>query len=470
MAHPPRRSPQFITAVSLSVVFVFIFGLVAATQATNRSSRVAQAPNAAFLPGDLVVVRVGNGVTGLTTSAAPVFLDEFTTAGTPVQTVPVTPTLPGNRRFTISGTNVGEGALNRSANGQYLTLAGYDADVGRADVGNTTSTVVNRVVARVDAAGLVDTTTVMTDAYTFGTIRSAVTDDGSRFWTGGFGGTLVSNGPTTGGTRYVTYGSTGSSTRISEAPNSTRVVSIYNNQLYVTGSSDPNRGVNAVGTGLPTTPGQPTTRLPNASSSTDPYAFVFFDRTTAISGVDTLYVADQNTTIGLQKYSFDGTNWTLRGSVPGSFTGVTGIMSGTTQVDLYATRGTGPANELVKIVDTAAFNATITATPTVLAVAPANTAFRGLAFAPVAPVAPTATTAPTETATTAPTATMIATTVVTATATTTVGTVTATATATVATATVATPTVATPTATLGTPTATVDPRPFRVYLPMILKQ
>ena len=177
-------------------------------------------------------VRVGAGAALTANAAAPVFLDEFTAAGDPVQTVAVTPTLAGHRRFTVNGTDSAEGALNLSANGQYLTLAGYDAAVGRANVASgTNSLFVNRVVARVDADGLVDTTTVITDGYTFNSIHSAVTDDGTRFWTSGDGGTDA-NGNLTGGIRYMPFGNPGSSVRISADRNFTRVVSIYNNQLY----------------------------------------------------------------------------------------------------------------------------------------------------------------------------------------------------------------------------------------------
>ena len=164
MRFASRRSPRFLAVVSLSLVLVFIFGLVAATQASGTLGRAALAPQAAFTQGNIVVARVGAGAVLTPNAAAPVFLDEFSTAGTLVQTVAVTRTLPGHRRFTVNGTIVAEAALNRSTNGQFLTLAGYDAAVGNANISSgTNSSLVNRVVARVDANGLVDTTTVITE-------------------------------------------------------------------------------------------------------------------------------------------------------------------------------------------------------------------------------------------------------------------------------------------------------------------
>jgi hypothetical protein len=345
-----------------------------------------------------VVVRVGSGATALNNSAAAVFLDEYDRiTGALVQSVPMPTAVSGaNRRLTLSGAATSEGALNLSSNGRFLTLAGYDANVGFTTVSTSTSGFINRIVARVDGAGQIDTTTVITDGYNTQSIRSAVTDDGTRFWTGGFGGTL--NGVTTGGTRFVPLGSAGTSTRISDDPNNNRVVSIFGGQLYVTAGSSPHRGPNQVGTGLPTTPGQTTTRLPNASGNLEPYGMLLLDRNAVVPGFDAMYVADQSPAVGIVKYSFDGTNWASQGSTGSQLgdnrgaTGLTGVISGTSVV-LYATMSTSSTTSLERFVDTTAFNAPITGSFTPLATAGANTVFRGVAFAPVAPPPPPTATA-----------------------------------------------------------------------------
>ncbi|HYF65487.1 MAG TPA: CHRD domain-containing protein, partial [Herpetosiphonaceae bacterium] len=237
-------------------------------------------------------------------------------------------------------------------------------------------------------SGQIDTTTVITDGYSGSNIRSAATDDGTRFWTGG----TASN--STGGVRFVGYGSVGASTQVITAPNNSRWVNIFGGQLYVTSQADPNRGANKVGTGLPTTAGQTATRLPNASGNINPYGMLLLDRNPTVVGFDSMYVADQDTSRGIVKYSFDGTNWASQGSTGGELgvargaTGLTGVISGTSVV-LYATMNTAAGNRLERFVDTAAFNAQITGTFTLLATAPPNTAFRGVALAPIGAPPPT---------------------------------------------------------------------------------
>ena len=59
----------------------------------------------AFTPGNFVAVRVGDGSATLTSAAAPVFLAEYTPAGTLVQTIPLpTADASPNFSFTNSGT------------------------------------------------------------------------------------------------------------------------------------------------------------------------------------------------------------------------------------------------------------------------------------------------------------------------------------------------------------------------------
>ncbi|MFC7480206.1 hypothetical protein ACFQX7_09365 [Luedemannella flava] len=157
----------------------------------NASSAAAD-----FGEGNLVVLRVGTGSAALSSAATEAFLDEYTPAGALVRTVALPTTGTGaNRRLTVSGSATTEGALARSADGRYLTLGGYDADPGTASVAGTAAATTARVVARVDGAGVVDTSTALTDAYSGGNIRGAVTDDGSRFWTVGSAGGCASPRP-----------------------------------------------------------------------------------------------------------------------------------------------------------------------------------------------------------------------------------------------------------------------------------
>src|SRR4051812_5637553 len=165
---------------------------------------------APFTPGNLVIYRIGNGGAALSNAAAAVFLDEYTTAGVLVQSIPMPTTVNGaNRRLTGSGTATTEGLLTLSTDGQYLMLTGYGAAVARAGVADTTSATVNRVVGRVDATASINTTTALTDAYsgngmsTGGNPRGVVSIDGMNFWTSGNGATTASSG-----SRFTTLGST----------------------------------------------------------------------------------------------------------------------------------------------------------------------------------------------------------------------------------------------------------------------
>jgi len=337
---------------------------------------------AAFTLGDVVALRVGSGSL-LTDAAAPVFLDEFTTSGAAVQSIAVPTTGGGsNHALTLSGNVALEGSLRRSFDGRFLTFGGYDAAVGTAAVADTAAATNNRVIARVAASGTVDTTTVMDDAYTAGTIsgiRGVATVDGSAFWTSGQGDSGL------GGVRYVTYGNTGSSNPIGILPtnkfNNTRAIGIFGGQLYTSVRTGmvTEQGIAAVGTGLPTSAGSTSVMLPNVSSANEAVGYALLDLNPAVSGVDTLYVADQVS--GLLKYSFDGTNWSALGSISGSMFGLTAIV-GTSGIEIYATSGSGPGNSLVKVVDSSGPTGALSGSATVIATAPANTSFRGVAMAP----------------------------------------------------------------------------------------
>src|SRR5262249_40384016 len=139
----------------------------------------------AFTAGNLVVVRVGDGSAVMTTAATPTYLEEIQPTGAgPVQVIALPTVLSdSNKRCTFSGRATSAGHLKRSLDGAYLTVGGFDADVGTASVNATDSTTVNRVIARIDREGGVDTSTALTDAYggtaiELGQIRSVLSDNG----------------------------------------------------------------------------------------------------------------------------------------------------------------------------------------------------------------------------------------------------------------------------------------------------
>ncbi|HEY4309598.1 MAG TPA: PEP-CTERM sorting domain-containing protein [Pirellulales bacterium] len=335
---------------------------------------VAQA--APFSAGDLVVERIGNGSGTLTSAAAAVFVDEYTPSGTLVQSIAMPTAVNGSDlRLTDSGSATSDGYLNLSTDGQYLTLTGYDANVGTASVASTSTTggsATVRVVGRIDASGNVDTTTSLT-AYSGNNIRSAITTNGKDIWVAGAG--------TPGGVTYTTFGSSGAGTSLSTVVTNTRVVEIYGPtaQLYATSGSGSNKGVNAVGTGLPTTSG---TSFSLEAASASPYGMFLAQLNPSSSGPDTAYVADDG--VGIEKFSLVSGTWVASGvigSATDAYRGLTGSVTAN-GVQLYATRQGGTSQGIVSLVDTSGYNATINGTANLIVALGTNEAFRGIDFAP----------------------------------------------------------------------------------------
>jgi hypothetical protein len=293
-----------------------------------------------------------------------------------------TTVLGSNHRLVASGTASSEGLISRSADGKFVVLSGYDSAIpaGSSLTGSASATT-PRVVGRLDASGNIDTTTALTDWSTGNNPRSATSSDGVNFWVAG----------AAGGVRYTTLGAT---TSVQVNPGSVvnfRQVNIFAGQLYASDSSMSLR-LSAVGTGLPTTLASTITNIPGFSTSSgSPYAFFFAD----LDGngvVETLYVTDDTSgttpPAGLTKYSLVSGSWVANGTVGtgnDAYRGVTGVVSGNNVV-LFAVRGGGTGatggGQLVSLVDANALTSTFAGTPTVLATAGNQVAFRGVALAP----------------------------------------------------------------------------------------
>ncbi|MET4075607.1 IPT/TIG domain-containing protein [Hymenobacter sp. UYCo722] len=353
---------------------------------------VAQA--APFTPGNLVVVRVGDGTTAtpaLSSTATTTYLLEYTPGGTLVQTIALpTATVGTNAALTNTGSSSSDALLTRSADGRYLIITGYDAAPGTATITNTAATANNRVIGRVAADGTVDTSTRLGDAFggtasTAVNIRSAASPDGSYFYAVG----------SSGGVRYVPFANPAATATvlISATPANNRGAGVFGGNLYVSSSTSSGGfyGLTQIGAGLPTTAGQTGTLLPGfpsaaPTSGTTPssYGFYFADLSATVPGVDVAYVADDRAAPdgGLQKWSLVGGTWRLNGTVTGvAARGVNGSTTGTT-VALAVSGAAG----LYLLSDNAGYNAAPSSTvfPMALATPGTNSSFRGVAFAPVA--------------------------------------------------------------------------------------
>jgi uncharacterized repeat protein (TIGR01451 family) len=331
---------------------------------------------AAFTPGNIVVYRVGDGSAALSNAATAVFLDEYTPSGTLVQSIPMpTAVSGGQRRLTGSGTSTSDGLISRSADGGCILVAGYDAALGTAAVTGTTATAANRIIGVVRADGTADTSTVFAADYSGSNFRSAASTNCTDLWaTGG-----------SSGVRYTTIGGS-TNTQVSSTVTNLRQINIFGSQLYVSTASGTAVRVGAVGAGVPTATGQAITQLPSLPITGSPYSFFFADLSSAVAGVDTLYIADDTgATAGLQKYSLVSGAWVSNGSISGTgIRGLTGVIKGNS-VTFYAVNNTGA---LLTITDTTGYNSTIAGTFTNFASAGTNRVFRGVALAPVAIATP----------------------------------------------------------------------------------
>jgi hypothetical protein len=340
---------------------------------------VPLASHAQYTPGNLVVLRIGDGAATLTNASAPTFLDEYTPAGVLVNSITLNNAAGTANKLTNTGNSTSEGILTLSADGRYLLAAGYNSEVGVASISGTTAAAVARTVARIDANRTVDISTALTNAYSGGNIRGAASTDGGSFFLSG----------SSGGVRYATLGAATSSS-ISTTIASTRAVRIYRGRVYFSTGSGTSPGIYLIDLASNTASGQTATPfLPTGSgtNSASPYGFVLFDRDPNVPGFDAAYVADDGVgtpTPGIQKWSFDGSAWTLQGVIGTAYRGLTGTTNPDGSITLYATTNTSAGgNQLVTVTDMNAYNAAPSTTAVVVRVtAVPRAALRGVDFAP----------------------------------------------------------------------------------------
>lgn len=331
------------------------------------------------------VVRVGDGAAALSNAATAVFLEErYASDGSLVAAASNPVALPtmasgSNAALTLSGTATSEGGLSLSQDGQYLVLAGYDAATGTASVSSTNAAATNRIVGRVDAMGAVDTTTRLDSAFSANSVRGATSVDGTSFWISGTGSV------TSGGVWYNVHSATGG-TQILNSPANVRSVDVFGSQIYATSQSNNFASVFTVGTGEPTMSGQTATMLPGLpTTSAQPNGFTLLDRNAAVAGLDTLYLSDERAIAsggGISKWTFDGTTWTQAATFNnGLSVGVRGLAAFVTgsNVTIVATTTESSQNKIFVVVDDGSANPA----GTIVATAPANEVFRGVAQSPM---------------------------------------------------------------------------------------
>jgi hypothetical protein len=373
-----REGEKMRRAFGLSVVFLSL---------ALGSSVLA----AGFTAGNLVVYRMGTGDSGsLTNRGSIVFLDEYTTNGSPVQSVMMPTNYFGAQSPLIAqGTAFGSGLITRSVDGRFILVGGYAATLGQftnISLASSTSIEAPRVVGIVDGNSNIDTTTTLTNSVSSEELRSATTIDGTNLWFAG----------DSGGAQYTTRGEN-VGTQLSSFLTNIRQINIVSNQLYLSSAS----GSTRVGLLTNDTSDIPTTTnnvfINNLNGITlsnvpGPWSFFLCKLGGGTDQVDTLYIADGTDNSVLKFSLIGGTNWVNNGSVAGitAAVGLTGkrSVSGTqTNVDLYITQGgttlTG-GNNIAHATDTTGYNQAPDGSDLDLIVnGTIGKALRGIAFAPV---------------------------------------------------------------------------------------
>ncbi len=323
----------------------------------------ALAAAAQFVPGNLAVLRLGDGSQALANTGNTVFLDEYNPQGGLASSRQIPDS--GAAALIISGSATSEGGLSRSPDGQYLTFAGYHTPLPYgSSLANSTAAAVPRAVGMVDALGVFSLAATTTSQYSGNNLRGAATDGAGNFWGAG----------ANSGTYYFGNASPGATVQTTVA--NTRVIQNLGGNLYFSTSSGSHRGIWEI-SGTLTGPSTALVLLDTGATGSA-YDFAFNSLMTIA------YVADDSTSAagGIQRWDFNGAAWALTYTLG---TGVDKIGARGLAVDfsggdpiIYATTGEATANRLIAITDTGAGSAAIT-----LATASANEIFRGLDFVPV---------------------------------------------------------------------------------------
>ena len=348
------------------------------------ASAIGTAHAANFIPGNLVVHRVGDGSTTLSSSSAAISVLEYTPSGTLQQVINL-PT-SGSGALTSSGTATSEGMLNTYGNTIYVP--GYNANAGVASIASTASNTAPRGVIGIGSDGTYGTPATAGTGYTANNIRSAI----------GTGSQLFASGTASGtnsGVRYFT--SSTDSIRVSSTVTNVRNLEIYSQSLYFsTGSGT--TGIYSLGTvgSLDVSAAdQNTATLAIASAS--PYGF-YVNPTVGVA-----FLADDGigASGGIRRFDFDTNTstwtptWSLRLDMTNNLlsSATTGVFSARgLAVDydeinqlfsIFATNTVATNNQLISFTDGLASTVGAGNSFNVLASSGSNYVFRGVDFAPI---------------------------------------------------------------------------------------
>ena len=352
--------------------------------ASGLVALMASAAQAQFTPGNLAVLRCGNGTNDVInkTVSQTVFIDQYATNGALVPNTTVAITTNGVNAMVMEGGATSEGGLTRSMDRTLLAITGYNTNVvPGVEFDSQSAAAVPRNIGTVDAFGNYLMVQVATGLFTKQDPRFVVTDGTNNFWpVGGASGVVLLNPPN------------GQTTIEGSAIANNRAIRIFNGNLYFSSQKSTPIGIYTFYTGSPANGGVPAGLPLNGAVVTNlvvpALAGNASDFAVSPDG-NTVYVADIS--LGIQKYTINGSlvtsNYTIAvasGSQPrGAFAlavdfGQTPPVIYATSVETNATSsGVQAGNHLVRIVDSGAG-----ATFTDLAQAKTNEVFRGVDFTP----------------------------------------------------------------------------------------
>jgi len=378
------RFSEVISAQAIYRWLTSAAALVALGYGLASSNATAQT---AFTLGNLVVNRLGDGSTTLSSTSTNITVQEFSPlGGSPIQSIAIPGT--GSGAVSDSGSASSNGYLNYFAD--TIWVPGYQAAVGTASVTGTPAATVPRTVVPISSDGAIGTSATLGSGFTANNIRSAIGTVSAVFAAGTASGT-------DGGVRYVN--GSNSSIRISSTVTNVRNLEIYDNELmFSTGSGT--AGIYTLG-GISSldlsSADQNTASLVFAVSS--PYGF-FVDRTNGVA-----FVASDGATNtgGVYRFDFDSNSSTwsetfrLRlDTATDEFTtsnssatvatarGLTAFFDADTSVySVYVTDSRTSNNGLIGFTDPLTSTLATGSSFSVLATAGTNYVFRGVDLVPV---------------------------------------------------------------------------------------
>ena len=364
---------------------------------------------AAFEPGKIAVLRVGDGSSDLKSRQNPVFIDQFdsTTADQTTPGFSVAIPTKGTNALWINGNAYTEGVMARSGDRTALTLSGYCGDI-LSQRGTPSKLSYDRGICMVDVDG--STHLVCKGAKWYGldgdktNPRGAVTDGHGNFW--GCGSEV---GPL--------YFSEKTGVLSLRGVSSTRDVKIINNTLYTSIMASDGEGNSPGGIYRFVDSAQKPLPLPTTADASLSLAIPAASPYVRVVGFDIspkgdiAYMADA--VYGVQKYEKIGADWKLTRAfyIPGYNGPGTGILTNSASSEIrigcfglavdfsganpviYATTldwsgyegDNSNSNRLIRVEDTNAVGSSLTVTNNVRTLAWAgatNVCFRAIDFTP----------------------------------------------------------------------------------------